>query len=136
MRVMTMATIAMLGLMTAACSGSKPKPPPLVEVAPALSPDAPTPASSVAVPAAPDLYKQDLDALCNAGTRAPGASAAAKEAKPKIIADWLAAQLKTDKARELMRTMGTIAPPDRPAIIRKELDGQGIKACPFLDDMH
>ena len=135
--------IVMVSLFVAACSASTPQAPPLVEVAPALSPDAPLPSSSAAAPvaaaaaaaaAAPNVYKSDLEAWCKAPS-APGVAKAPKEDRPRIMAEWIATQLKSDRANELAKRMGVTEPASRKAVLRKELDGQNIKACPFLDEM-
>jgi hypothetical protein len=126
--------IVMVSLFAAACSGN-PKPPPLVEVSPALSPDAPPPAVSAA-PTAQSPYQADLEAWCNAPASAPGAAKASKEDRPKIVAEWLSAHLKSDQAKDLAHNMGAIDPGKRKEAFRKEVEGQGIKSCPFLDEMH
>lgn len=130
--------VVMVSLFAVACGGSTPKPPPLVEVPPALSPDAPAAsivAATPAAPAEPNVYKSDLEAWCNASSRAPGAAKASKEDRPRIVAEWIAAQLKSDRANELAKRMGTLDPGARKDVLRKQTEGQGIKACPFLDEL-
>jgi hypothetical protein len=128
--------IVMVSLFAAACGGSPtPVAPPLVEV-PASGP-ADLPVSSAA-PAAgtPTPYKLDLDAWCNASTLAPGAAAAKKEDRPRIVAEWISAQLKTERAKELAHNMGTLDPARRKEVLRKETEAQGITRCQFIDDLH
>ncbi len=130
--------MVMVSLVAVACGASAPTPPPLVNVPPALSPDAPaasTVAEAPAAPAAPNLYKIDLEAWCNASSRAPGAAKASKEDRPRIVAEWLSAQFKSDRANELAKRMGTLDPGSRKEVLRKETEGQGIKSCPFLDEL-
>jgi hypothetical protein len=133
----TIPAIVMVSLFAAACGASTPQAPPLVEVAPALSPDAPVPSTAAAAPAAPaepNVYKLDLEAWCKAPS-APGAAKASKEDRPRLMAEWISAQIKTDRATALAQRMGVSEPASRKAIFRKELDGQGIKTCPFLDEI-
>jgi hypothetical protein len=132
--------IVMVSLLVAACGGSStPKPPPLVEV-PASGPaDLPVstaaPTAVAAAAAAPAPYKLDLEDWCNSPSLAPGAATASKEDRPRLISAWVAAQLRTERAKELAHNMGTIEPARRKEVFRKETDAQGITKCPFLDDM-
>jgi hypothetical protein len=136
MRIAILASV-MVSLFAAGCGASTPQAPPLVEVKPALSPDAPLPSAGAAAPVAPaepNVYKKDLESWCNAPS-APGAAKASKEDRPRIMAVWISSQLHSDRAEELAKRMGTTAPADRKAVFRKEIEGQGIKSCPFLDEM-
>ncbi len=125
--------IVMVSLFVAGCSASGPKPPPLVEV-PAAGP-ADLPLSSAAPTGTPTPFKRDMEALCEAPKRAPGLAAAAKADRPRLMAEWISAQLETDRAKELMHSMGTTEPGRRHDIIKKEVDAQGITSCPFLDEV-
>jgi hypothetical protein len=131
--------ILMVGLFAASCGGSSPTPESAVQVPPAET-GAPTDASPAAATppaeAKPNLYKADLEAWCNAPSRAPGAATAADpSARARIIAEWISGQLQTDEAKELARRMGTLDVASRPIEFRKEVEGQGIKTCPFADEI-
>jgi len=136
---LTMPAIVMVSLFAAACGGSTPKPPPLVEVPAAGPADLPVstaaPTAVAAAAAAPAPYKLDLEDWCNAPTLAPGAAAASKDDRPRLISAWIAAQLRTERAKELAHNMGTLDPAKRKDTLRKETAAQGITKCPFLDDM-
>ena len=127
----------MVSLFAAGCGASTPQAPPLVDVAPALSPDAPLPSAGAAPPAAPvapNVYKTDLESWCNAPS-APGAAKASKEDRPRVMAVWISSQLHSDRAEELSKRLSTTEPAARKALFRKEIEGQGIKSCSFLDEI-
>ncbi|MEP7120189.1 MAG: hypothetical protein ABJE95_04725 [Byssovorax sp.] len=127
--------IAMVSLFAAACGGSPtPVAPPLVEV-PAAGP-ADLPITSAAPAAAPTPYKLDLEDWCNAPKLAPGAATASKEDRPRLISAWIAAQLRTERAKELAHNMGTLEQAKRVEVLRKETAAQGILKCQFLDELH
>jgi hypothetical protein len=135
----TILAIVIVSLFATACGGSTPKPPPLVEV-PASGPaDLPisttAPTAVAAAAAAPAPYKLDLEDWCNSPTLAPGAATASKEDRPRLISAWVAAQLRTERAKELAHNMGTLDPAQRKETLRKETAAQGITQCPFLDDL-
>lgn len=127
--------IVIVSLFAAACGGSTPKPPPLVEVPAAGPADLPVSTAVAAAAAAPAPYKLDLEDWCNSPTLAPGAATASKEDRPRLISAWVAAQLRTERAKELAHNMGTLDPAQRKDTLRKETAAQGITKCPFLDDL-
>lgn len=131
--------ISMVGLFATACGGSSPPPEAAVQVNPAEAGEtaAPTPSSPAeATPPAEakPSYKADLEAWCNAPSRAPGVATASPDARPRIMAEWISAQLRTDEAKALAKRMGELDPASRPEAFRKEVEGQGIKSCPFADE--
>lgn len=136
MRTTILATV-MVSLTAAACGGSTPAPAPAptVQVPEGTTAGTLTASTGAPVVAQATPYQTDLEAWCNAPSRAPGAATASKEDRPRILAQWVASQLKTDKAADLLKRMATLDPASRSAELRKELDSQGFKACPFLDEM-
>ena len=139
MRVLFSAAL-MAGLFATSCGGSSPPSASTVEVPPSEAgatgaPAASSPAEASAPADAKPSYKSDLEAWCNAPSRAPGAATASAADRPRILAEWISAQLQTDQAKDLAKQMGVLAPGSRPEVFRKEVEAQGIKTCPFADEM-
>jgi hypothetical protein len=120
--------ISFVGLSAASCGSSNP---PATSAAPATPPAA---GGEEHVEAKADPYKADLDAWCNAPSRAPGLESAKPEDRPRVMAEWIAAQLKTKEANDLAHNMGTMEPGKRTAVLRKEAEAHGIATCPFADE--
>ena len=91
-----------------------------------------SPTSTAATPVVADPYRSDLDAICNAEARS-GASSVAAADRPATMAKWIDAHLQTQRARDLMGALATIAPADRPAKLRAEAASNGVATCPFAD---
>ncbi len=123
-----LAAFSLLGLFAVACGSSGPAPttPPSAPPAAAAEPTA---------EAKPDPYKTDLENWCNAPSRAPGASTAAPDARPRLIAEWISAQLQTKRAKDLAASLGAMEPGKRGGALRKEAEEQGVMTCPFADEV-
>jgi hypothetical protein len=82
-------------------------------------------------------YKADFEAFCNSGTRAPGVSGGSDTDRARKKAEWVSAQLKSDRFKKLFHDIfaGSMSPAERSTKLREETKALGIATCRELDEI-
>jgi hypothetical protein len=79
-------------------------------------------------------YKNDVEAICNARTRAHVSADAGQAEQAQALAAWLMLNVHTPKAKRLFATMGSKTPAEKAAVLAREAKSQGVAPCPLAEE--
>ncbi len=77
-------------------------------------------------------YVEDLERICNAEAMS-GADELDQDGRSLFIAVWLANNLVTQEARDLMAKQARLPPKEKAALFRAEAREAGLPDCPIAD---
>ncbi len=82
--------------------------------------------------AKPQAYVEDLERICNAEAMS-GAGELDPNGRSLFVATWLANNLVTQEARDLMAKQAPLPPKQKAALLRAEAKEAGLPGCPTAD---